>query len=163
MELIYIPHIAQAPRATVVLEFREFLAQMETLTPVQGTLVVRHGGTFLEVNAQANTIVTLTCDRTLVQFNHRLAIDVNEFIYLRSEPGPMPRERELETDDLNETLPPTGHFDPQGWLYEQLCLAMPYPQIAPDAPESVNVQCDGAGVDRRWAALAGLQIAATDG
>ncbi|NJK34717.1 MAG: DUF177 domain-containing protein [Oscillatoriales cyanobacterium SM2_2_1] len=162
MEPVYIPHIAQAPRGTVKLEFREMLPQMTTLTPVQGTISIRHGGTFLEVNAQAHTIMTLTCDRTLVQFNHRLAIDVSEFIYLRSESGHLPKERELEPEDLNETLPPTGHFNVAGWLYEQMCLALPYPQIAPDAPASVNVQCEGVAVDRRWAALTAFQIAPTD-
>ena len=162
MENLYIPQIAKAIEATETLEFKEFIEELETLTPVQGVITVRHLGSFIEVTAKASTIINLTCDRTLVQFNYRLAVDNSEMILL-SEPlpeGDYPKEREVETVDLVESLSPTGYFNPTAWLYEQLILAIPYPKIAPDAPPIAvaNVQKSEATVDKRWAALDSLKL-----
>lgn len=163
MEKLYIPQIARAVEATETFEFKEFIEGLETLTPVQGVISVRHVGSFVEVSAKASTIMTLTCDRTLVQFNYRLAIDNSEMIML-ADPLPeseYPREREIETDDLVESLSPNGYFDPAAWLYEQLLLAIPYPKIAPDAPalEMTDTNAlDGSSVDKRWAVLNSLKL-----
>jgi uncharacterized protein len=164
MEKLFIPQIARAVDATENLEFKEFIAELETLTPVQGVIKVRHLGSFLEVSAIASTIMTLTCDRTLVQFNYRLAIDTSEMLWL-SEPLPesnYPKEREIETSDLVESLSPQGYFDPNLWLYEQLVLAIPYPKIAPDAPALDITELDSPNletpVDKRWAILSSLQL-----
>ncbi|MFN9397259.1 MAG: YceD family protein, partial [Pseudanabaena sp.] len=114
--------------------------------------------------AKASTIITLTCDRTLLQFNYRLAIDTSETIWL-AEPlleSEYPKEREVEAGDLVESLSPNGYFDPEEWLYEQLTLAIPYPKIAPDAPaldlsdsHPSNIE---NSIDKRWAALSSLQL-----
>ncbi len=164
MEKLYIPQIARAVEATESFEFKEFIEGLETLTPVQGMISVHHAGSFIEVSAKASTIMTLTCDRTLVQFNYRLAIDTSEMIWL-AEPLPdseYPKEREVEAGDLVESLSPNGYFDPAAWLYEQLVLAIPYPKIAPDAPaleltESPQQNLE-ASVDKRWAVLSSLQL-----
>jgi len=161
MEKLYIPQIARAVEATETFEFKEFIEGLETLTPVQGIISVQHLGAFIEVSAKASTIITLTCDRTLVQFNYRLAIDSSEMICL-AEPLPeseYPREREIETDELVESISPTGYFDPAAWLYEQLVLAIPYPKIAPDAPalEVPNTKPETT-IDRRWEALNSLKL-----
>jgi uncharacterized protein len=163
MEKLYIPQIARAVEATETFEFKEFIEGLETLTPVQGVISVRHVGSFVEVSAKASTIMTLTCDRTLVQFNYRLAIDNSERIML-ADPLPeseYPKEREIETDDLVESLSPNGYFDPAAWLYEQLLLAIPYPKIAPDAPALEVTDpntLDGSTVDKRWAVLNSLKL-----
>lgn len=164
MEKLYIPQIAKAVAATETFDFKEFIEGLETLTPVQGVMSVRHVGSFLEVSAKASTIMTLTCDRTLVQFNYRLVIDNSEMIWL-AEPLPeseYPREREVEAGDLVESLSPNGYFDPSSWLYEQLTLAIPYPKIAPDAPAlelKDQQQSDSdTPVDKRWSALSSLQL-----
>ena len=163
MEKLYIPQIAKAVDATEEFEFKEFIEGLETLTPVQGFIAVHHVGSFLEIIAKASTIMTLTCDRTLVQFNYRLAIDTSEMICL-AEPLPeseYPKEREIETGDLVESLSPNGYFDPTTWLYEQLVLAIPYPKIAPDAPAleltdtALNLDIS---VDKRWSVLSSLQL-----
>ena len=163
MEKLYIPQIAKAVEGTEEFEFKEFIEGLETLTPVQGFMIVHHVGSFLEVRAKASTIMTLTCDRTLVQFNYRLAIDTSEMICL-AEPLPeaeYPKEREIETGDLVESLSPNGYFDPTTWLYEQLILAIPYPKIAPDAPalELPDTELDlDISVDKRWSVLSSLQL-----
>lgn len=164
MEKLYIPQIARAVEATESFEFKEFIKGLETLTPVQGFISVHHVGSFLEVSAKASTIITLTCDRTLVQFNYRLAIDTSETIWL-AEPLPeseYPKEREVESGDLVESLSPNGYFDPEEWLYEQLTLAIPYPKIAPDAPalelSDAPPSKSETPIDKRWAALSSLQL-----
>ena len=164
MEKIFIPQIAKSVEATERFEFKELIAGLETLTPVQGTISIRHLGSFLEVTAKASTIITLTCDRTLVQFNYRLEIDTSEMIWL-NEPLPesaYPKEREIETGDLVESLSPNGYFDPEAWLYEQLTLAIPYPKIAPDAPALDFVDqeptVEEVTVDKRWQILSSLQL-----
>ncbi len=165
MEKLYIPQIAKALAATESFEFKELIAGLETLTPVQGFISVRHMGSFLEVTAKASTIMTLTCDRTLVQFNYRLAIDTSEMIWL-AEPlpeGEYPKEREVETGDLVESISPNGYFDVQEWLYEQLTLAIPYPKIAPDAPalelpSQISEQNKEDAIDKRWSILSSLKL-----
>ena len=151
--------------ATETFDFKEFIEGLETLTPVQGVISVRHVGSFLEVSSKASTIITLTCDRTLVQFNYRLVIDNSERICL-AEPLPeseYPREREIEADDLVESISPTGYFDPAAWLYEQLILAIPYPKIAPDAPaleitDTNSLDGSTATIDKRWEILNSLKL-----
>ncbi|MCA6501302.1 MAG: YceD family protein [Pseudanabaena sp.] len=165
MEKLYIPQIARAVDATESFDFKEFIEGLETLTPVQGVISVRHVGSFLEVSSKASTIMTLTCDRTLVQFNYRLAINNSERICL-AEPLPeseYPREREIEADDLVESISPSGYFDPAAWLYEQLILAIPYPKIAPDAPaleitDTNSLDGSTATIDKRWEILNSLKL-----
>ena len=162
MEEIHIPRLLSLPDRTEKLTFNGRLPNLDTLTPVRGTMSVAHCRTYLEVRAQAETIVTLTCDRTLQQYNHRLSIDTSEMIWLSaaapSETDSTPKEVELSLDDLTESLPPDGYFDPQNWLYEQLCLALPLRQIS---EESIDVDCNytdiatdtAATTDSRWSAL----------
>jgi uncharacterized protein len=72
-----------------------------------------------------------------------------------------PKEREIETGDLVESLSPNGYFDPTTWLYEQLILAIPYPKIAPDAPalELTDTELNlDISVDKRWSVLSSLQL-----
>jgi uncharacterized protein len=159
MEKILIPQIARSVNATITLQFKEFIPNLETLTPPQGILQVKHGGSFLEVQSKAWTIMTLTCDRSLVQFNHRLEIDTKELIWLAVEipASQYAKEIELSLSDLTETLPPTGYFDPVAWLYEQFCLSIPFQKIAPDAPEHQPLDSEAVPqVDKRWAVLAAL-------
>ncbi|WP_035984982.1 YceD family protein [Leptolyngbya sp. KIOST-1] len=161
MERVYIPHLLQRPEKTLTVELDTHLGDLETLTPVRGELTIVHQGTYLEVKARADTIVTLTCDRCLQAYNHRVAIAPKELIWLEADPDPatLPLEREVSVDDLVETLPPNGHFVPETWIYEQICLALPQPQICDEDCEGIDLSATAAAnpVDRRWAALAQLQ------
>ncbi len=162
MEKLYIPQIAKAIDATEIIEVKEFIKDLDTLTPVQGVVRVKHQGSFLEIKAEAFTIMTLTCDRTLGQFNHRLAINTEELIWLEESQGKYAKEKEVELDDLLETLPPNGYFDVAVWLYEQLTLAIPFQKIAPDAPPLDQIIDQTVSndqiIDKRWAALGNLQV-----
>lgn len=163
MDKVYIPNLLQRPEKTFAVDLDTHLSDLETLTPVRGELTVTHQGTYLEVKARANTIVTLTCDRCLQTYNHRVVIAPQELIWLEHEPDPatLPLEREVAVDDLVETLPPNGHFYPETWLYEQICLALPQPQICDEDCLGIETRHQGTTpsepVDHRWAALAQLQ------
>lgn len=160
MEKILIPQLAKSVDATETISFKESIDGLETLTPVEGILQVTHQGSFLEVKARASTIVTLTCDRTLVQFNHRLEIDTSELIWLSDQVSSV-KEQEIDFEDLVEALSPKGYFDPAEWLYEQLSLAIPYRKIAPDAPELSQIldptNTTKDQVDKRWSVLKALK------
>ncbi|NJP08058.1 MAG: DUF177 domain-containing protein [Leptolyngbyaceae cyanobacterium RU_5_1] len=159
MEPIYIPRLNRAPERTEVVKFHEVIPGLETLTPVQGWIRVKHQGNYLEVDARVDTIITLTCDRCLQQYNHRLSISPSELIWLNEaadEIDPILLERDITPDDLVETLSPQGYFDPATWLYEQLCLELPQRRLC-DAqcqgiqlPETTSSQ---PTVDHRWAGL----------
>lgn len=162
MEPIYIPHLLKAPKRTAQIIVDDSIAGLDTLVPVKGVVSVRHGGNFLEVISQAETIITLVCDRCLQHYNHRLEIDTNELIWLESElenVANIPNEREVSLEDLSETLPPNGHYDPEAWLFEQLSLALPLRKICgDDCPgASQNATVNENQVDRRWASLAALK------
>jgi len=169
MEVIYIPRLTKAPNQTETLQFSEMIPALETLTPVQGVLQVSHRGSFLEVSAKAETIITLTCDRCLQQYNYRLSISPSELIWLdetADEINPVLLDQDLDSDDLVETLSPQGYFEPTTWLYEQLCLEIPQRQLC-------DAQCGGIEVpktedsslpviDRRWAGLESLRSQFSD-
>jgi uncharacterized protein len=132
MEALHIPQLANRQDRTLEVIVDELVPEFVTLTPVRGKVIVKHGGTFLEVSAQVETIVTLTCDRCLRQFNHRLGLNTNEIIWLDTAAGEAydgPLEVRTDVEELVESLPPDGHFQPDVWLYEQLCLAIPHRQL----------------------------------
>ena len=167
MEAIYIPHLLRAPKRQAEIIVQDTIANLNTLTPVKGNIAVRHGGNFLEVISQAEAIVTLTCDRCLQQYNHRLEIDTSELIWLESElenAADIPSEREVSLEDLSETLPPNGHFDPEAWLFEQLSLALPLRQICGEnCPGSAPTNYkEENSIDNRWSSLAALKEQLSD-
>ncbi len=156
---IYIPHLEKAPDKARVIDLDDHIKALETLTPVKGRLVVEHRGNFLEVTAEANAIMTLACDRCLQNYNSRVEVDTSEFIWLQDEsPDDYDLEREVAVDDLVETLPPQGHFDPQAWLYEQFCLALPQRKICNEDCAGIEPKAsESAQIDGRWAALSSLK------
>jgi uncharacterized protein len=162
MEAIHIPGLLKRPEQTDVIQFNEFLEGLESLTSVRGRLQVTHQGNYLEVSAKAETIITLTCDRCLQQYNHRLALDASEMVWLdesADQPDSGPLERETSLEELVETLPPQGYFQPDAWLYEQLCLAMPPRQLCDQNCPGIPINDEGSASpkDRRWAALEALK------
>lgn len=162
MEAIYIPQLVYLPEQTRNLIVREYVSDLETLTPVQGNIQITHHGKYLEVAVVAEAIVTLTCDRCLQQYNHRLTVDVSELIWLQEADTDVESdgaEREVLLDDLVDTLPPNGYFYPGEWLYEQLCLAIPQRQLCDQECPGISVESEPTEppIDRRWASLAALK------
>ena len=161
MDAIYIPQLLQAPEHKQEFEFKNFLPGLESLTPVRGRIRIQHRGNYLEISVTAETIVTLSCDRCLQQYNHRLAIDTSEIIWLSEtskQEDDLPIEREVAVEDLVETLPSQGHFYPSEWLYEQVCLAIPQRQLCDNiCPGIPNTKLSEQPVDSRWASLEALK------
>jgi len=163
MEAIYIPRLTRATHQTEVVDFQETIPGLETLTPVKGQLQVTHQGNYLEVSATAETIVTLTCHRCLQQYNYRLAIAPVELIWLEETPNHTDAallDRDLVVEELVETLPPQGYFEPATWLYEQLCLEIPQRQLCEQTCKGIQLSSDLAPtptVDRRWTAFEALK------
>jgi len=164
LQPIYVPQLLRAPERCYTLEVDDYWDDLATLMPVRGRLTVAHKTTYLDVSATAEAIVTLTCDRCLQQYNHRLKIDVNELIWLDNAVDDDPDlEKENTVDELVETLSPQGHFDPSTWLYEQLCLGLPLRQLC-DAgctgiqhPSTTPPEEREPEIDHRWASLQALK------
>ena len=140
------------------MDVNEAIPGLESLTPVQGQLKVTHQGNYLEVAAKAETIVTLTCHRCLQQYNYRLAIAPSELIWLEETDDKSDLallDKDIAPDDLIETLPPQGYFDPTSWLYEQLCLEIPQRQLCDQACQGIQpVTTEPApAIDQRWSSL----------
>lgn len=160
MQPIHLPDLLKKHEATTEIEFEEVLPDLDTLMPIKGIVRLVHQGTYLDVSAQVTTIVTLTCDRCLQQYNHRISITPQEPIWLDEQIGleDFEEEREVSMEDLVESIDPQGYFEVDEWLYQQLCLALPHPKhCRPDCP---GVDIDTTithGVDARWAALQQLQ------
>jgi uncharacterized protein len=171
MENIFIPHLLRCVDHTLKIPVDQTVLDLETLTPVRGEMAIRHQGNYLDVSAQADAIINLTCHRCLKQYNQRLQLDANEVIWLddrADDPYDGPIERKVDFDDLVESVPPDGHFDPENWLYEHLCLALPQrqlcsndcPGVVPDlvvAEEVVEAAEKENLLDNRWGSLAALR------
>ncbi|NJO78076.1 MAG: DUF177 domain-containing protein [Cyanobacteria bacterium RM1_2_2] len=161
MEAIYIPQLVRAPEQTERFPIADYLPNLETLTPVQGEVVVSHRGNYLEVKGRAEAIVTLTCDRCLQQYNHRVNVKTAELIWLQKvedDPDADLLEREVAFEDLVETLDPEGYFQPAAWLYEQFCLAIPPRQLCDARCPGIQIESNQpTAVDRRWASLESLK------
>lgn len=162
MEAIHIPWLLKRPEQTEVVQINECIAGLETLTPVRGRMLVRHKGNYLEVSAKAETIITLTCDRCLQRYNHRLKFDASELVWLEElaeQPGDASLEREIPFEDLLESLPPQGDFHPDVWLYEQLSLALPHRQLCDQNCQGIQITDQASTLlqDRRWQALEALK------
>jgi uncharacterized protein len=162
MKPIFIPQLLKAPQKKEQIEIDNFITNLSTLTPVRGNLVIQHCGTYIEVTAKAETIVTLTCDRCLKQYNHKLSVDLSEIIWLEEELDSTSfgkLEREVEVEDLSEQLPPDGYFEPEAWLYENLSLAMPIRQICGEDCQGIEQKTKNKQptIDNRWASLEALK------
>ncbi|MEG3897662.1 MULTISPECIES: YceD family protein [unclassified Microcoleus] len=167
METIYIPHLLTKTERKEVIDFEEFIPDLETLTPVRGRLQVTHQGNYLEVKAKAETIVTLTCHRCLKQYNHRLALQSSELIWLEEKANQLDSssgEFEVDFEDLVENLSPAGYFSPSDWVYEQMCLELPHKQICDTECPGISLTTDDANTessetvsDSRWASLEALK------
>ncbi|MEP6486286.1 YceD family protein [Microcoleus vaginatus GB2-A3] len=166
METIYIPHLLTKTERKEVIDFEEFIPDLETLTPVRGRLQVAHQGNYLEVKAKAETIVTLTCHRCLKQYNHRLVLNSSELIWLEetaNQTDSSSAEIEVALEDLVENLSPGGYFSPSDWVYDQMCLELPHKQICDtECPgisltDDANTESSETVSDSRWASLEALK------
>ncbi len=159
MDAIYIPNLLKAPNKTETLAIQGFISNLESLTPARGQLRVTHCTTYLEVAAQVETIATLTCHRCLANYNQRLVVDTTELIWLDEGTAPTPLEPEVKADDLAESLPIRGYFQPVDWLYEQFCLLLPLQQVCSQDCQGVapNILHPEPLADRRWAGLEALR------
>jgi uncharacterized protein len=165
MEKVFIPHLFRQENHTLKILVDGMVLDLETLTPVRGEVTVQHQGSYLQVAAQADSIINLTCHRCLQQYNQRLQLDVSEVIWLDEAAdaeydGPI--ELKVDFDDLVESLSPKGHFDAETWLYEQLCLALPHRQLcnkdcAGILPVSEPVVVPEKVIDSRWGSLQALR------
>lgn len=160
MEKIYIPRLLKMPEQKEEIALNHQISGLDSLTPVRGFFQVAHRGNFLELQLQAHTILTLTCDRCLQTFNHRLEVDTSEIILLKEEEPLLsyPLEREIISEDLSETLPPDGELIVDEWIYEQLSLAMPLRILCGNncQPPSIKSPDHNTIKDDRWSSLASL-------
>jgi uncharacterized protein len=161
MQAIYIPNLNQKPDKTLKIEFQENLEDLNTLTPVEGTVQVVHRGNYLQAHVQAKAIVTLSCDRCLQQYNHRLNVDTEEMIWLTDaeiDLDNLPLDEDLLLEEMVESLPQDGHFQVGNWVYEQMCLALPQRQLCDASCPGIElVKSEADSADRRWAGLEALR------
>lgn len=163
MEAVYIPSLVKKPERTQAIEFEECMSDFETLTPIRGFLQVTHHGNYLEVKSKAETIITLTCDRCLKQYNYKLVINPAELIWLKeiaAQKNLSHIEVENSVEDLVETLPPDGYFYPRDWVYEQLCLAIPPRKLCAQNCQGIKlsgINSSDSVLDSRWAALEAIK------
>ena len=147
------------------------LSELDSLTPVRGSLRAVHRGNILELEGQASTIITLRCDRCLQHFNHPLGFESREVLWLGEQARCNGVESnvvleggsevlELDPDALCESLDPTDDFDPEHWLFEQLSLQLPLVNRCGSDCPGPDFTADSTAqepVDPRWAALRNLQ------
>jgi uncharacterized protein len=149
----------------------QHLSGLTSLTPVRGRVRAVHRGSVLEVEGEADTIVTLCCDRCLQQYNHPLEFRTRELLWL-GDPAGAGGQAGLDNqgeavlalagdelpEDLGEGIDPTGSFDPGHWTFEQLSLRLPLVnRCGADCPGPASWGHGDPAGDPRWSALAALR------
>lgn len=128
------------------------IGELETLTPVRGSVQVLHHGGVLEVRGEAETIVTLCCARCLQHFNHPLRASAQELLEI--DAALAAETMGLARAECDDRLDPVGQFDPQRWIFEQLSLQLPLVnRCGSDCPGPDRWTSDAPEGDPRWAAL----------
>jgi uncharacterized protein len=149
----------------------QHLEGLASLTPVRGRVRAVHRGSVLEVEGEAETIVTLCCDRCLQHYNHPLDFRTRELLWLgdparASGQAGLWQEGEAVLaiagdellDDLGEGIDPAGSFDPGHWTFEQLSLQLPLVnRCGPECPGPASWGHRPMAGDPRWSALAALR------
>ncbi|MDG2991176.1 DUF177 domain-containing protein [Candidatus Synechococcus calcipolaris G9] len=160
---LIITDLLSLPDQTYIWSVLESWGELSTLTPVQGWLKVTHLKSYIQVKTEVKTIITLTCDRCLQNYNHRLFCDAEELLWLATATEPDAPQDGL-AGDLVEAVDAQGTLDLADWLYQQLCLALPHPQRCEATcpgiqlkPEPITPPTESW--DDRWAALAQLRQA----
>jgi uncharacterized protein len=136
----------------------QHLDQLATLTPVRGSIRAVAEGPLLRVEGEATTTVQLRCDRCLQPYEHQLEARASERIALGTASGDLEEALAFDAEGISEQLDPTGSFDPEQWLYEQLSLQQPL--VCRCGPGCAGPACWGTedpALDPRWAALRRLQ------
>ena len=128
------------------------IGELETLSPVRGSVQVLHHGAVLEVRGEAETIVTLCCARCLQHFNHPLRASAQELLEIDASLAS--ETMGLASAECDDRLDPVGHFDPERWIFEQLSLQLPLVnRCGSDCPGPDRWTSDAPEGDPRWAAL----------
>lgn len=134
------------------------IAGLASLSPVQGLIEARIEGPLLRVVAEAHTSVELRCDRCLQTYAQPLQVNASERLALGTSSDALDEALAFDADGISEQIDPAGSFDPQQWLYEQLCLQLPtVNRCGSTCPGPASWGSDQTVIDPRWAALKRLQ------
>lgn len=135
-------------------QFEQLVNGLETTTPVRGELTVAVEGPLLRVEGTAATCVALRCDRCLQTFEHRVQAAASERIALGRDEADLAEALDFDAEGISEQLDPAGRFDPEQWVYEQLCLQLPLVnRCGPQCPGPASWGSSEPLNDPRWAAL----------
>lgn len=138
--------------------FTQPIAGLDTLVPVHGVIELVVQGPLLRLGARAQTKVLLCCDRCLQSYEHPLRVRVSERIALGISSADLSEALDYDAEGVSEQLDPSGSFDPEQWIYEQLCLQLPLVnRCGPQCPGPACWQSQQPVLDPRWAALRQLK------
>ncbi len=147
-----------------------YIDDFDSLTPLKGEVSADHQGEMLNVKGEVKTVVNLSCDRCLGRFNQLLSFKEEEVIWLgKSPPDQLPKNYDCNLNFLEsmiECLNPSGEFDPERWIFEQLNLRLqpvnlcgvqcPGPAILHSekcGTENKQIPKTSVEIDPRWASL----------
>lgn len=139
-------------------QFDQRISGLDSMGSVSGALTAAVEGPLLRVEGQAETTIALRCDRCLQAFEHRLSASASERIGLGLGQDDLLEALDFDAEGISEQLDPSGSFDPEQWIYEQLCLQLPL--VNRCGPQCPGPACWGSEeplADPRWAALKSLQ------
>ena len=138
--------------------FEQPIRDLQTTTPVLGTLTLQVEGPLLRVDGRAKTTVSLRCDRCLRTFAHPLQAQACERLALGTGEADLAEALDFDAEGISEQLDPSGSFDPQQWVYEQLSLQLPLVNhCGSTCPGPERWGTAEPVLDPRWAALKRLQ------
>ncbi len=138
--------------------FEQSIRDLDSSSPVKGFLSVRVEGPLLRVEGQASTTVQLCCDRCLQRFEHSLSASASEQLALGTGTADLAEALDYDAEGISDQLDPAGSFDPEQWIYEQLCLQLPLVNhCGAGCPGPASWGSTEPVGDPRWAALSRLR------
>ncbi|MEB3234451.1 MAG: DUF177 domain-containing protein [Cyanobacteriota bacterium] len=139
-------------------QFEQPIRGLASTGPVRGVITACVEGPLLRVQGEAETTVQLRCDRCLNVFDYPLKARANECIGLGQGEDALAEALDFDAEGISEQLDPSGSFDPEQWIYEQLNLQLPLVnRCGAHCPGPATWGSRDPVVDPRWAALKNLQ------
>ena len=133
---IKIEDIENAPNKKLRVDFKEFINEIKSNTPINATLEISSLGEFIKVTGNVQGCVVLDCDLCLREFEYHLNLDIEELFVKNTLLEEYGQETELKEGQFITDLAGKDSIDIYDLLYQSVILDFPNKKVC-------GIKCKG--------------------